>query len=71
LKKAYANRSPRHKRTPSERRDRQANCSVSGKEIQLPLDREVLFVVMQNSLGFTQVMGTKRIDDAVGHKFRT
>jgi len=50
LKRDYANRGPRHKRTPSERRERQANRSISGTEIQLPLDRDELLAVMQTSL---------------------
>jgi putative transposase len=50
LKRDYAKRGVRNKRTPSERRERQANRSVSGKEIQLPLDRGELLAVMQGSL---------------------
>ncbi len=50
MKRDYANRGVSNKRTPFERRDRRANRSVSGKVIQLPLDRDELLAVMQDSL---------------------
>jgi putative transposase len=48
LKRAYANRGTGHKRKPSERR---AAGSATGREIQLPLDREELLGLIQDSLG--------------------
>jgi transposase-like protein len=47
LKRAYAKRGAGHKRKPSERR---AAGSKAGREIQLPLDREELLGLMQDSL---------------------
>ena len=47
MKRAYAKRGVGHKRKPSERR---AAKSDSGREIQLPLDREELLGLMQDSL---------------------
>jgi putative transposase len=48
LKRAYAKRGTGHKRKPSERR---ATGSDTGREIQLPLDREELLGLIQDSLG--------------------
>jgi putative transposase len=47
LKRAYANRGSRDKRPPSERR---TTPSGTGREVQLPLDREELLGLMQDSL---------------------
>jgi putative transposase len=47
LKRAYAKRPPSHKREPAERRARGAE---TGREIQLPLDRDDLLALMQDSL---------------------
>jgi len=47
LKRAYANRGVGHKRKPSERR---AARPDTGPEVQLPLDREELLALMQDSL---------------------
>jgi putative transposase len=47
LKRAYAKRGVGHKRKPSERR---AGPPDTGREIQLPLDREELLGLMQDSL---------------------
>jgi hypothetical protein len=47
LKRAYANRVGGHKRTSAERR---ARPSAPGREVQLPLDREELLGLMQDSL---------------------
>jgi putative transposase len=47
LKRAYANRGGRHKRKPSERR---TTPSGTGREVQLPLDRDELLGLMQDSL---------------------
>ena len=47
MKRAYANRGRSHKRKPSERR---AAGPDTGREIQLPLDREELLALMQDSL---------------------
>src|SRR4051794_36633041 len=47
LRRAYAKRDAGHKRKPAERR---AAGSDTGPEIQLPLDREELLGLMQDSL---------------------
>jgi transposase-like protein len=47
LKRAYAKRDARHKTKPSERR---AASSRTGTEVQLPLDRDELLGLMQDSL---------------------
>ena len=47
MKRDYAKRGVRHKKTPSERR---AAESKTGPEIQLPLDRDELLGLMQDSL---------------------
>jgi putative transposase len=47
LKRAYAKRGAGHKRTPAERR---ARPSAPEREVQLPLDREELLGLMQDSL---------------------
>jgi putative transposase len=47
LKRAYAKRGPSHKREQAERRIRSAE---PGPEIQLPLDRDELLALMQDSL---------------------
>jgi putative transposase len=47
LNRAYANRGPSHKREPAERRVRTAE---PGRELQLPLDRDELLALMQESL---------------------
>ena len=44
MKRAYAKRPPAHKREPAEHR------TQTGREIQLPLDREELLALMQDSL---------------------
>jgi hypothetical protein len=49
LKRDYSNRGVHHKSTPSERRHRRADRSVSGREIQLPLDRDELRAVIEDS----------------------
>jgi len=47
LKRAYAKRGAGHKRKPSERRGARPD---TGREVQLPLDREELLGLMQDSL---------------------
>jgi putative transposase len=47
LKRAYANRGVGHKQKPSERR---TTPSATGRQVQLPLDREELLSLMQDSL---------------------
>jgi putative transposase len=47
LKRAYANRGAGHKPKPSERR---ATAPETGRQVQLPLDREELLGLMQDSL---------------------
>jgi hypothetical protein len=47
LKRAYAKRGAGHKRKPSGRR---AAVPDTGREVQLPLDREELLGLMQDSL---------------------
>ena len=47
MKRAYANRGAGHKRKPSERR---AKRDDANREVQLPLDREELLGLMQDSL---------------------
>jgi putative transposase len=47
LKRAYANRGVRYKRKPSQRRARRSGIV---REVQLPLDREELLGLMQDSL---------------------
>jgi putative transposase len=47
LKRAYAKRGRSHKREPADRRSRGAD---PGREVQLPLDRDELLALMQDSL---------------------
>ena len=47
MKRAYAKKGTAHKQKPSERR---AAGSKAGREIQLPLDREELLDLLQDSL---------------------
>ena len=47
MKRAYAKRGAGHKRKPSERR---APKPDTGREVHLPLDREELLGLMQDSL---------------------
>jgi hypothetical protein len=46
LRRAYANRGAGHKQTPSKR---PTTPSDTGREIQLPLDREELLGLVQDS----------------------
>jgi putative transposase len=48
LRRAYAKRGRPHKREPADRRSRGAD---PGREVQLPLDRDELLALMQDSLG--------------------
>jgi putative transposase len=58
LKRAYANRRTLHKRKPSQRGARRFSPHPSDRLVQLPLDRDELLAVMQDSLdGLTVQMG--------------
>ena len=50
MKRAYANRGALDKRKRSQRRSRSAVAASLGNEVQLPLDRDELLAVMQDSL---------------------
>ena len=47
MKRAYANRGVGHKRKPSDRRAKRADAN---RQVQLPLDRDELLALMQDSL---------------------